>query len=63
MVNGRRNAFENAVASINESYAKEVTDEFIQPIVMVDENNNPIAENSRRCGDFLQFRTDRGSQN
>lgn len=53
----------NAVLSITDSYIKEVTDEFIDPIVMVDENNKPVATIEE--GDvviFFNFRTDRGRQ-
>lgn len=53
----------NAVLSITDSYIKEVTDEFIEPIVMVDEANQPIA--TIKDGDvvvFFNFRTDRGRQ-
>jgi hypothetical protein len=32
---------QNAVASIEESYANNVTDEFIDPIVMIDSNDKP----------------------
>ena len=53
----------NAVATINESYANNVTDEFIQPIVMVDENNNPIAKiKDEDVVIFFNFRTDRGRE-
>lgn len=53
----------NAVLSITDSYIKEVTDEFIEPIVMVDNENQPIA--TIKEGDvvvFFNFRTDRGRQ-
>jgi len=53
----------NAVASILESYSKEVTDEFIAPIVMVDEEAKPLATIVE--GDvviFFNFRTDRGRE-
>src|SRR5690554_5476509 len=48
------------LAAIQESYDNGITDEFLQPIVMVDENNEPVAmfEN----GDVVicfNFRTDR----
>ena len=52
-----------AVASIKESYAKNVTDEFIQPTVMVNDHNEPLA--TIKEGDvviFFNFRTDRGRQ-
>ena len=53
----------NAVLSITDSYIKEVTDEFIEPIVMVNNENQPIA--TIKEGDvvvFFNFRTDRGRQ-
>ncbi len=54
---------DNAVASIEESYKKNVTDEFLEPIVMADAEGNPIA--TIKEGDvviFFNFRTDRGRQ-
>lgn len=53
----------NAVLSMADSYANEITDEFIEPIVMVDEKNQPVA--TIKNGDvviFFNFRTDRGRQ-
>lgn len=53
----------NAVLSIADSYANGVTDEFIEPIVMVDEQEQPMA--TINDGDvliFFNFRTDRGRQ-
>jgi len=53
----------NALDSINESYQKDITDEFIKPIIMVDENDRPKA--SIKKDDvviFFNFRTDRGRQ-
>lgn len=53
----------NALDSINESYQKDITDEFIKPIIMVDENDKPKA--SIKKDDvviFFNFRTDRGRQ-
>ena len=49
--------------SVEESYAQEVTDEFIKPIVNVDENGKPIGV--IKPGDVVlcfNFRTDRGRQ-
>ena len=49
--------------TVEESYEKGITDEFILPIVHVDENNNPIG--IIRPGDvvvFYNFRTDRGRE-
>jgi 2,3-bisphosphoglycerate-independent phosphoglycerate mutase len=53
----------NALQSIEESYANDVTDEFIKPIVMVDEKQQPIT--LIEAGDVVicfNFRTDRGRQ-
>ena len=53
----------DAVLSIADSYANNVTDEFIEPIVMVNENEQPVA--TIKEGDvvvFFNFRTDRGRQ-
>jgi len=53
----------NAVLSIADSYANGITDEFIEPLIMVDENEQPLA--TINDGDvvlFFNFRTDRGRQ-
>ena len=63
LVNGIGMPSHNAVLSVTDSYIKDVTDEFIEPIVMVDEANKPIA--TIENGDvvvFFNFRTDRGRQ-
>ncbi|HEX8014916.1 MAG TPA: 2,3-bisphosphoglycerate-independent phosphoglycerate mutase [Flavobacterium sp.] len=63
VVNAIGTPSKNAVASILESYSKEVTDEFIAPIVMVDEEEKPLATIVE--GDvviFFNFRTDRGRE-
>ena len=63
LVNGIGIHSQNAVDSIQDSYAKDITDEFIDPIVMTDENNQPLA--IIKEGDvvlFFNFRTDRGRQ-
>ena len=63
VVNAEGTHSKNAVATINESYANNVTDEFIQPIVMVDENNNPVAKiQDDDVVIFFNFRTDRGRE-
>jgi 2,3-bisphosphoglycerate-independent phosphoglycerate mutase len=63
MVNGIGEASKNIIQSIKESYLKEVTDEFVKPIVGLGENGLPLAviEN----GDVVicfNFRTDRGRE-
>lgn len=63
LVHGTGEHSTDAVKSIEESYAKNVTDEFIPATVMVDENNEPLA--TIKEGDvviFFNFRTDRGRQ-
>ena len=63
MVNGTGTHSTNATESINTSYFNNITDEFIDPIIMVDENNEPLAtikENDVVV--FFNFRTDRGRE-
>lgn len=63
LVNGTGEASTNATKSIQKSYDNDVTDEFIKPIVMVDDTNQPIA--TIKEDDviiFFNFRTDRGRQ-
>lgn len=62
MVNGKGHKTENAVEAIKESYKNNITDEFIKPIV-VSENDKPVS--TIKDGDvviFFNFRTDRGRQ-
>ncbi len=62
VVNGTGKATENPIQAIAESYEDNITDEFINPIV-VHENGDPIA--TIKDGDvvmFFNFRTDRGRQ-
>jgi 2,3-bisphosphoglycerate-independent phosphoglycerate mutase len=50
----------DVLKSIEDSYAADVTDEFIKPVVMVDENQNPVGKIQE--GDVVfcyNFRTDR----
>ena len=63
LVNGIGTFSKNAVQNIQESYDKDVTDEFLEPIAMTDEHNQPLAKIEE--GDvvlFFNFRTDRGRQ-
>lgn len=63
LVNGTGKHSKDAVLSILDSYKHDITDEFVEPIVMVDENDTPIA--TIQDGDvviFFNFRTDRGRQ-
>ena len=53
----------NAIESIQKSYADNVTDEFLQPLVMVDENGIPLAKiEEDDVVIFFNFRTDRGRE-
>lgn len=53
----------NAVESIQKSYAENVTDEFLQPIVMVNANGVPLAKiEEDDVVIFFNFRTDRGRE-
>lgn len=63
IVNGKGTTSTNPVLSVLASYHNNVTDEFIEPIVIVDEHQHPIA--TVKDGDvviFFNFRTDRGRQ-
>lgn len=63
LVKGAGEASADIVESIKESYAREVTDEFIKPIIKTDENGNPLAIVEE--GDVVlcfNFRTDRGRE-
>lgn len=63
LVNGNGDYSTDAVASLKDNYAKNITDEFIPPTVLVNEHNEPLA--TIKEGDvviFFNFRTDRGRQ-
>ena len=63
MVNGVGEKSSNAAESLQKSYNDGVTDEFIKPIVMVDEQQQPIAKiEDNDVIIFFNFRTDRGRQ-
>ena len=63
LVNGIGETSKNALKSIHKSYNNHITDEFIKPIVMVDENNQPLAKIMEDdVVIFFNFRTDRGRQ-
>ncbi len=60
LVNGIGQKNNSAIKAIENSYAQKITDEFILPTLITDENNNPIA--TIKDGDVLlcfNFRTDR----
>ena len=63
VVNGVGLHSKNTTESIEASYQNNVTDEFIAPIIMVDDNEQPLAtikENDVVI--FFNFRTDRGRE-
>lgn len=63
LVNGIGTPSTNALDTIQKSYDANVTDEFIKPIIMTDNNGKPLA--TIQNGDvviFFNFRTDRGRQ-
>ncbi|WP_299337306.1 2,3-bisphosphoglycerate-independent phosphoglycerate mutase [uncultured Psychroserpens sp.] len=63
LVNGIGEHSNSATESIENSYNNNVTDEFIKPIVMVDKDEQPVAQ--IQDGDvviFFNFRTDRGRE-
>ena len=63
MVNGEGQKSSNASESIQKSYDEDVTDEFIKPIVMVDDKQKPVAKiEEDDVIIFFNFRTDRGRQ-
>ena len=63
LVNGKGKPVSNSNLAISESYQNNITDEFINPIVKVDSNNNPIATiQNDDVVIFINFRTDRGRE-
>jgi len=63
MVNGIGEKSTDAAKSVQKSYDQGVTDEFILPIVMVDDNQKPVARiEADDVIIFFNFRTDRGRQ-
>jgi len=53
----------NIIDSIHESYNKDITDEFIEPIVIVDDYGQPLTKiKEDDVVIFFNFRTDRGRQ-
>ncbi|WP_396144210.1 2,3-bisphosphoglycerate-independent phosphoglycerate mutase [Flavobacterium sp.] len=63
LVNGTGKHSKDAVLSVLESYKNNITDEFIDPIVMVDSDDKPIATiQNDDVVIFFNFRTDRGRE-
>ena len=63
IVNGTGKHATKSTDAILESYQNNITDEFIEPIAIVDANNNPIATiKNDDVVIFFNFRTDRGRE-
>jgi 2,3-bisphosphoglycerate-independent phosphoglycerate mutase len=63
LVRGEGREREHAVDAIRESYKEGITDEFMQPIVLVDENKQPLATiKDNDSVIFFNFRADRARQ-
>lgn len=63
IVNGIGENSTNVQKSIQKSYDNDITDEFIKPIIMVDNNKQPISTiQEDDVIIFFNFRTDRGRQ-
>ena len=63
LVHGKGTPHNNASQAVQESYDQGITDEFIKPIVIQNEDNQPVTRIEE--GDaivFFNFRTDRGRQ-
>ncbi|WP_298536138.1 2,3-bisphosphoglycerate-independent phosphoglycerate mutase [uncultured Algibacter sp.] len=63
LVNGTGEKTKNIIENVEANYTNDVTDEFIKPIIAVDDNNEPKAK--IKNGDviiFFNFRTDRGRE-
>ncbi|WP_373056583.1 2,3-bisphosphoglycerate-independent phosphoglycerate mutase [Zunongwangia sp. H14] len=53
----------NAAEAVQRSYDNDTSDEFIEPIVMTDDDGNPVATlKEKEVVIFFNFRTDRGRQ-
>ncbi len=63
VVNAQGTKSQDLVASIAESYENDITDEFINPLVQVDANNNTLTTiKEDDVVIFFNFRTDRGRE-
>jgi len=63
LVNEEKKKSTDLINSVKASYANNVTDEFIKPIIKIDANNQPIG--NIKNGDviiYFNFRTDRGRE-
>ncbi|MUH37992.1 2,3-bisphosphoglycerate-independent phosphoglycerate mutase [Zobellia amurskyensis] len=63
MVNAEGEKTADIATKMQENYDNDVTDEFIEPIVMTDSNGNPVAKITEDdVVIFFNFRTDRGRE-
>jgi len=63
LVNGEGEKSTDLISSIKNSYANNVTDEFIKPIIKIDDNNQPLATiKEDDVVIYFNFRTDRGRE-
>ncbi|MDX1543485.1 MAG: 2,3-bisphosphoglycerate-independent phosphoglycerate mutase [Christiangramia sp.] len=63
IVHGKGKQTTDPIAAIQESYDDNVSDEFIKPIVLTDDNGEPVAKLSEKdVVIYFNFRTDRGRQ-
>ncbi len=63
LVNGEGTLSKNATESIAKSYSNDVTDEFIKPVILTNDNDQPKATiKEDDVVIFFNFRTDRGRQ-
>lgn len=63
IVKGEGTKATNAVEAVEKSYQNKVSDEFIEPIVLTDDNGEPVAKlQEKDVVIFFNFRTDRGRQ-
>ena len=63
LVNGEGEHSTNPIESLQKSYAKGVTDEFVEPITLVDDQDKPLATIAPEdVVIFFNYRTDRGRE-
>lgn len=63
VVYGEGNQTNDIIGAIKESYNKQITDEFVVPIVLKDDKNNPTGEIKKDdVGIFFNFRADRARE-
>ena len=63
LVEGKGQHTQNVLKSIEGNYKENITDEFIKPLIVTDNDNKPVATiNEDDVVIFFNFRTDRGRQ-